>query len=246
MARAAAEAVGVVLEVPATTLSGRQCLLKRSFDIVAAGTGLILFGWAIVLLSWLAARSTGGSGLFRQERIGRHGRPFEIRKLRTMRPGPDGMTELAGRPESTVTTANDPRITRLGAFLRRAKLDELPQLVNVLRGEMSLVGPRPDVAEYLPKGAQGRLVLSVRPGVTGPATLVFRNEEEVLARQPDPEHYTRTVLVPAKARINEHYVRTWRLRHDIRYLLLTVTGGSLTETQALGWARPRASAQRNE
>jgi lipopolysaccharide/colanic/teichoic acid biosynthesis glycosyltransferase len=221
-----------VTEQALVALSRRQCLLKRSFDIVAAAGGLILFGWAIALLSWLAARSTGGSGVFRQVRVGQHGRPFEILKLSTMRPAPDAATEAAA-PETTVTTASDPRITRFGAVLRRTKLDELPQLVNVLRGEMSLVGPRPDVAEYLPKGAQAQIVLSVRPGITGPATLVFRNEEELLARQLDPEHYTRTVLVPAKARINEHYVRTWQLRHDIRYLLLTVTGGSLTEAQAM-------------
>jgi lipopolysaccharide/colanic/teichoic acid biosynthesis glycosyltransferase len=207
-------------------LTVRQRLLKRAFDLAAAGAGLLFFGWAIALLSLLAARSTGGSGLFRQERIGRGGRPFEILKLRTMR-GPDdpGAT--------TVTTADDPRITRTGAILRRTKLDELPQLINVLRGQMSLVGPRPDVAEFVPEGVQGQIVLSVRPGITGPATLVFRHEEELLAGQPDPERYNRDVLVPAKARINEHYVRTWRLRRDLRYLMLTATGGSLTEAQAL-------------
>jgi lipopolysaccharide/colanic/teichoic acid biosynthesis glycosyltransferase len=207
-------------------LSARQRLLKRGFDLVAATAGLILFGWAIVLLSLLAACSCGGSGLFRQVRVGRDGRPFEILKLRTMRASP-------GPGATTVTTADDPRITRFGAALRRTKLDELPQLINVLRGQMSLVGPRPDVAEFQPAGRQGQLVLSVRPGITGPATLVFRNEEELLAHQPDPEQYTRDVLVPAKARINEHYVRTWRLRRDVRYLLLTATGGTLTESQAL-------------
>jgi lipopolysaccharide/colanic/teichoic acid biosynthesis glycosyltransferase len=134
---------------------------------------------------------------------------------------------------TTVTTADDPRITRFGAVLRRTKLDELPQLLNVLRGQMSLVGPRPDMADFLPSGPQGEIVLSVRPGITGPATLVFRDEEQLLARQPNPEQYTRDVLVPAKARINEHYVRTWRLRRDLRYLLLTATGGSLTEAEAL-------------
>jgi lipopolysaccharide/colanic/teichoic acid biosynthesis glycosyltransferase len=207
-------------------LSTRQRLLKRGFDLVAAAAGLILFGWAIVLLCWLAARSTGASGLFRQVRVGRDGRPFAILKLRTMRASP-------GPAATTVTTADDPRITRFGAVLRRTKLDELPQLVNVLRGQMSLVGPRPDVAEFQPTGPQGRIVRSVRPGITGPATLVFRNEEELLAGQPDPEQYSRDVLVPAKARINEHYVRTWRLRRDVRYLLLTATGGSLTEAEAL-------------
>jgi lipopolysaccharide/colanic/teichoic acid biosynthesis glycosyltransferase len=142
-----------------------------------------------------------------------------------MRIGPAG---------TTVTTAADPRITRFGAFLRRTKLDELPQLINVLRGEMSLVGPRPDVADFVAlDGPQARVILSVPPGITGPATLVFRNEEELLARQADPERFNVDVLVPAKARINEHYVRTWTLRHDLRYLLLTLRGASLSEAEAM-------------
>ena len=208
-------------------LSRRQRLLKRAFDLVAAGAGLVLLGWAIPVLAALAARSAGGTGLFRQVRVGRDGRHFEIVKLRTMRAGPDGGT--------TITTADDPRITRFGAFLRRTKLDELPQLLNVLRGEMSLVGPRPDVPQFVPtEGEQARVILSVRPGITGPATLVFRDEERLLAGQADPERYNAEVLLPTKARINEHYVRTWRLRRDVRYLLLTLRGGTLTEAEALG------------
>jgi lipopolysaccharide/colanic/teichoic acid biosynthesis glycosyltransferase len=207
-------------------LSRRQRLLKRTFDLAAAGCGLVLLGWTILPLGWLAARSTGGSGLYRQVRVGRDGRHFEIVKLRTMRAGPDDGT--------TITTSDDPRITRFGAFLRRTKLDELPQLLNVLRGEMSLVGPRPDVPQFVPtEGEQARIILSVPPGITGPATLVFRDEERLLARQPDPERYNSDVLLPAKARINEHYVRTWRLRRDVRYLLLTVRGAALTEAEAL-------------
>ena len=207
-------------------LSRRQWWMKRAFDLVTAGGGLVLLGWVIVPLGWLARRSTGGSALYRQVRVGRDGRHFEIVKLRTMRGGPDDGT--------TITTADDPRITRFGAFLRRTKLDELPQLVNVLRGEMSLVGPRPDVPELVPtEGEQARTILSVPPGITGPATLVFRDEEQLLARQPDPARYNAEVLLPTKARINEHYVRTWRLRRDLRYLLLTVRGAALTEAEAL-------------
>jgi lipopolysaccharide/colanic/teichoic acid biosynthesis glycosyltransferase len=210
-------------------LSRRQRLVKRGFDLAAAGGGLVLLGWAIVPLGWFAARSTGGSALYRQVRVGRDGRPFEILKLRTMRAGP-----VDDRSGTTVTTADDPRITRFGAFLRRTKLDELPQLLNVLRGDMSLVGPRPDVAQFVPtEGEQARVILSVPPGITGPATLVFRDEERLLASQLDPERYNVEVLLPAKARINEHYVRTWRLRRDLRYLLLTVRGGALTEAEAL-------------
>jgi lipopolysaccharide/colanic/teichoic acid biosynthesis glycosyltransferase len=206
-------------------LSRRQRLVKRAFDVAGAGCGLVLLGWAIPALSWLARRSTGGSGLFRQQRVGREGRHFEILKLRTMRAGPPG---------STVTTAVDPRITRVGRVLRRTKLDELPQLVNVLRGEMSLVGPRPDVPGLVVvEGPQADVILSVPPGITGPATLVFRDEEALLARQADPEAYNWEVLMPAKARINEHYVRTWRLRRDLRYLVMTVCRRTLSEADAL-------------
>lgn len=206
-------------------LTARQRLLKRAFDLLVSAGGLAAAGWLIVPLAWLARRSTGGPGLFRQTRVGREGRPFEILKLRTMRAGPAG---------TTVTTADDNRITRFGAFLRRRKLDELPQLINVLRGEMSMVGPRPDVADFVAlDGPQALLILSVPPGITGPATLVFRDEEELLARQADPERYNVDVLVPTKARINEHYVRTWTLRGDLRYLLLTLRGATLTEAEAL-------------
>jgi lipopolysaccharide/colanic/teichoic acid biosynthesis glycosyltransferase len=188
--------------------------------------GLVLLSPALALLIWLCRRSTGGSGLYRQKRIGRAGEQFEIIKLRTMLAGSESGT--------TVTTAHDPRITRFGAFLRRSKLDELPQLVNVLRGEMSLVGPRPDVAPFVElAGPRAEIILSVRPGITGPATLVFRDEEDLLASVVDPEQYTMDVLVPAKARINEHYVLTWSMRADLRYLLLTVRGATFSEAEAL-------------
>jgi lipopolysaccharide/colanic/teichoic acid biosynthesis glycosyltransferase len=207
-------------------LTRRQRTIKRGFDLVLSVLGLVLLSPVLALLVWLARRSTGGSGLYRQKRIGRAGETFEIVKLRTM---------LAGSENgSTVTTADDPRITRFGAFLRRSKLDELPQLVNVLRGEMSLVGPRPDVVPYVAlAGPQAEVILSVRPGITGPATLVFRDEEELLAGVADPEQYTMDVLVAAKARINEQYVRTWRFRTDLRYLLLTLRGATFSEAEAL-------------
>jgi lipopolysaccharide/colanic/teichoic acid biosynthesis glycosyltransferase len=194
--------------------------------MLTAASLLVLLGWLIAVLAWVTRRSTGASGLFRQTRVGQSGRPFEILKLRTMWP--------TGPTETTVTVAGDSRITKLGAFLRRTKLDELPQLINVLRGQMSLVGPRPDVIDFVDLASpQVQVVLSVRPGITGPASLVFRDEENLLAQQEDPEAFNLQWLVPAKTRINEHYVRTWRMRRDLRYLMLTMTGGSLTEAEAL-------------
>jgi lipopolysaccharide/colanic/teichoic acid biosynthesis glycosyltransferase len=207
-------------------LNSRQQRTKRGFDLVCAACGLVLAGWTIPPLAVMARISTGGSGIFRHRRVGRSGAEFDVLKLRTMR-----ATAALG---TTVTTSADARITGFGRFLRRWKLDELPQLWNVLRGEMSIVGPRPDVAEFVGReGHQAALILSVPPGITGPATLVFRDEEELLAQQSDPEKYNRAYLIPTKARINEHYVRTWRLRLDVRYALLTLRGGRLSVEEAM-------------
>jgi len=138
-------------------------------------------------------------------------------KLRTMHSVAGGGT--------TVTTAGDARITPIGRFLRRYKLDELPQLINVLRGDMSLVGPRPDVAGFADMlTGSDRMILSVRPGITGPATLKYRNEEELLASVSDPEAYNRNVIWPDKVRINREYVQHFRLRDDLRYIWLTIFG----------------------
>jgi lipopolysaccharide/colanic/teichoic acid biosynthesis glycosyltransferase len=192
-----------------------QRSLKRTLDVTAAIIGLLATGWIILLAMVLARIDTGEPGLFRQVRIGRGGEPFEILKIRTMR----------GAATTTVTASGDPRITPLGRFFRRYKLDELPQLVNVLKGDMSLVGPRPDVAGFADRlTGEDRIVLMVRPGITGPATLRFRNEEELLADRSDPETYNREVLFPAKVRLNREYVERYSLRSDLRYLWDTVMG----------------------
>jgi lipopolysaccharide/colanic/teichoic acid biosynthesis glycosyltransferase len=196
-------------------LTPRQTALKRGVDVVAALLGLAVT-WPVLAVGWCAATiSTRGNGLFRQVRVGRDGEPFEVLKLRSMRPLPG--------VGSTVTTSGDARITGTGAVLRRFKLDELPQLLNVLRGEMSLVGPRPDVPGFadLLRGGD-RIVLSVRPGITGPAALAYRHEEELLASVPDPERHNREVIWPDKVRINRDYVENWSLARDVGILLATV------------------------
>ncbi|MFB4202409.1 sugar transferase [Arhodomonas sp. KWT2] len=182
----------------------------------AAGFGLLFTGWLIVL-AWLAATvDTRANGFFTQDRVGRHGRVFRVVKIRTMRP--------SRTVDTTVTTRDDPRITSLGRSLRRTKIDELPQLWNVLLGHMSFVGPRPDVPGYADvlKGAD-RVILSVRPGITGPATLKYRDEEMLLAAQEDPEAYNREVIYPDKVRLNREYVENWSFRSDLRYIWWTVT-----------------------
>ena len=193
-------------------------MLKRGFDFAGALLGLILVGWLIVLAALAARMDVGASGIFRHRRVGRDGRPFDLLKIRTMRSLPGVQTN--------VTTADDPRITRLGRVLRRTKIDELPQLVNVLKGEMSFVGPRPDVAEYTDHLSEtDRVVLSVRPGITGLATLRFRDEEQLLARQADPERYNREVIFPEKIRLNRQYIEEYSFLLDLKYLILTLTGG---------------------
>jgi len=196
---------------------GWQAVVKRTLDVGAALVGLLLTGWLIVLCAAWSTRVHGASGFFFQERIGRYSHRFRLIKLRTMR------TDLAST--TNVTTALDTRITPFGAWLRRTKIDELPQLVNVLVGDMSLVGPRPDVPGFADRlEGENRIVLSVRPGITGPATLHFRNEERLLAEQHDPEAYNRDVVFPIKVSINRMYVEQYSLLWDIRLLVSTITG----------------------
>jgi len=192
-------------------------MVKRLFDIVCAGLGLlILLPLLIVLALWIKWDSPGPV-LFRQERVGRFGKPFYIHKFRSMR-----VDAPALGPQ--ITVGEDPRITRSGRVLRAAKLDELPQLWDVLRGAMSLVGPRPEVPRYvaLYTPAQRELVLSVRPGITDPASLQFSNESEVLARAADPEREYAEVILPAKLKLAGEYVRQASLWTDIRLILATL------------------------
>lgn len=197
-------------------LSEKQAILKRAFDFILALTGLVLTWW-IIALAWLAATlDTHKNGFFTQLRVGQHGRLFQIIKIRTMRP-------IRG-VDTTVTSQHDPRITRLGRILRRVKIDELPQLINIIVGDMSFVGPRPDVPGFADKlTGKDRLVLTVRPGITGPATLKYRDEEKLLASQQDPEAYNSEVIFPDKVRLNREYIQRWRLRDDIRWIWHTLT-----------------------
>ena len=189
--------------------------IKRAFDIILAGLGLVLTGWIIPLLLVLSALDTRKWGLFAQWRVGRHCTSFQIIKIRTMREHPSFTT--------TVTTAHDIRITKLGRWLRRLKLDELPQLLNVLRGEMSIVGPRPDVPGYYDKlQGEDRRVLCLRPGITGPATLYYRHEESLLASQADPEAYNRDVIFPSKVAINLSYLDRYSPWQDLAAIWRTV------------------------
>jgi lipopolysaccharide/colanic/teichoic acid biosynthesis glycosyltransferase len=186
---------------------------KRCFDLVLSVSALAVFSPAMVLIGWLIKVTSTGPALFRQERIGLNQQPFIILKFRTM----NHSSSLLDRG-SKVTKQGDPRMTNVGALLRRLKLDELPQLINVARGEMSFVGPRPKIPQH------ECLSMMCRPGITGAATIVFSDEENLLADVPVEivEDYVTSVLNPEKCRLDSHYIETARFWTDMRIMIRTI------------------------
>lgn len=189
---------------------------KRLFDIVAALAGLILLAPLFALVALWIRRDSPGPVLFRQERVGRYGKPFYIFKFRTMTAAPADSLQL--------TVGHDRRITRAGTFLRHYKLDELPQLLNVLQGAMSLVGPRPEVPRYVecyPPEVRA-IVLSVAPGITDWASILYREESAILGQAVDPELAYRETILPAKLGYNLRYVRERSFWTDLRIIFSTL------------------------
>jgi len=195
-------------------LSHKQQIIKRVFDLIFSLFGLVIFMIPILILIFIATFSTRQFGLFSQKRVGKHAKIFKIFKIRTMKYLED---------ENFITLKDDPRLTNVGKIFRKYHLDELPQLFNVLIGDMSLVGPRPDVSGYadLLQG-EDRIILSVRPGITGPATIKFKNEEVLLAQQSDAKKYNDTIIWKEKVRINKKYILNWTLLGDINYIFKTI------------------------
>jgi lipopolysaccharide/colanic/teichoic acid biosynthesis glycosyltransferase len=191
--------------------------MKRLFDVVASALGLIVLS-PLLLLTALAVRLFDGAPvLFVQERIGRGGKPFRMYKFRTMKVNNGG-------PQ--ITVGGDARITKTGRALRKTKFDEFPQLWNVLKGEMSFVGPRPEVARYVDLYAPAdREILNLKPGITDPASLIYSNESEILARQTDPEKYYVEVVMPHKIAINRAYAKHANLFTDLKMIAYTVLHG---------------------
>lgn len=191
-----------------------QHFSKRSFDLFASIVGLSLTWWIILIAFCIASIETKSNGFFIQKRVGRYGTLFSLIKIKTM-------AKVHGYTTS-ITTSNDPRITRSGRFFRRTKIDELPQLINVLLGDMSMVGPRPDISGYADKlSGENSVILSLRPGITGPATLKYKDEEKLLATQDDPKRYNDEVIWPDKIAINRHYLEDWSFKADLLYLWRT-------------------------
>ena len=198
-------------------LSTTDKFQKRIFDIILSVVGICLTWWIMVLAWLIASIETKSNGLFMQERIGQEGKPFLVFKIKTMK--------LIEGLQSTVTTSNDSRITKSGTFFRKTKIDELPQLFNVLFGSMSFVGARPDVAGFADKlEGDDRVILELPPGITGPSSLKYKDEEALLAKQEDPESYNREVIWPDKVTINKMYLDNWSLKKDIEYIVKTIVG----------------------
>ena len=187
---------------------------KRAFDIVASATGLLVI-WPLLLgICLTVSIESAGPSLFKQERVGKGYRRFKLLKFRTMAHGNHG---------AEITCGDDARITRLGSFLRRLKLDELPQLWNVLRGDMSFVGPRPEVSRFVDKfRKEYDDILQVRPGLTDPASIRYRSEAEILGGVDDPLTYYETVVLPDKLNISREYVRSASLGKDFYCILATL------------------------
>ncbi len=189
---------------------------KRVLDLLLSTGAIFVLAPLFLLIAGLVATTSEGGVLFRQERVGRNGRVFRILKFRTMVAG-------AERMGPGITRASDSRITSVGRVLRRYKLDELPQLINVLMGDMSLVGPRPELPQYVNEyPGHFQEVLKVRPGITDPASIAYRDEESLLDLAGDSEQVYRNVVLPAKLNLNRAYIRRMSLRYDLGLLLRTV------------------------
>jgi lipopolysaccharide/colanic/teichoic acid biosynthesis glycosyltransferase len=195
--------------------------VKYLFDRIFALMGLIITLPLFIILPVIIRIDSKGPVFFVQKRIGKNGRLFTIYKFRSMQ---------LNNATNTVTSRNDSRITKAGSFLRKWKLDELPELLNILMGDMSFVGPRPDVPGYADKlEGENRKVLLLRPGITGPATLKYLDEEEILSGVSNPQQFNDEIIFPDKIRINMKYLENFSLTGDIKIIFYTLIRKKLNE-----------------
>ena len=191
-------------------------MAKRLFDIVSSGIGLLCLAPVFVVMAIWIKLDSRGPVFYRQTRVGRYGRDFRIFKFRSMRVGSDKGRQMT-------VGERDPRITRSGYFIRRYKIDELPQLINVFLGDMSIVGPRPEVRKYVDLySEEQRKVFQVRPGITDLASIKYRNENELLSQVDDPDTYYIDVIMPDKLTINLEYIRHQSFMGDIKIIFNTL------------------------
>ena len=197
----------------------KNLVIKRWFDVTMSLWGLVVFAPLLAIVSLIVKLSSKGPVFYIAPRVGQFGKLFNLYKFRTMFVGAD--KEMEG----SITVDGDRRITPIGRILRKTKIDELPSLLNVLKGDMSFVGPRPDVKGYADnlKG-RDRLILNLKPGITGPATLKYANEEDILATVDDPVRYNNDVIFPDKVKINLSYLESINLFTDLKLIFKTVFG----------------------
>lgn len=189
-------------------------MIKRIFDIVFSVLGLVFTGWIIIIFIIITTVDTGQSGIYTQIRIGKNGKRFRIYKLRTLKPDSSGNF----------------KVSALGNFLRKSKIDELPQLYNIIINNMSFVGPRPDIPGYYDRlEGNDRILLELKPGITGPASIKYSDEEKLLLSKENPEKYNDEVVFPDKVRINLKYHQHWSFALDLKIILYTILRKKLKE-----------------
>ncbi|MBR4569896.1 MAG: sugar transferase [Candidatus Riflebacteria bacterium] len=194
-------------------------VIKRWFDVTMSLWGLIVFAPLFAVVSLIVKFTSKGPVFYIAPRVGQYGKMFNLYKFRTM------FVNADKEKEGSITVDGDRRITLVGRFLRKTKIDELPSLFNVLKGDMSFVGPRPDVKGYADSlTGKDRLILNLKPGITGPATLKYANEEDILASVADPIRYNNEVIFPDKVRINLSYLDSLNLFTDLKLILRTIFG----------------------
>jgi len=186
--------------------------VKRIFDLILAILLIPIIIIPLFILAIIASIDTKEYGIFSQYRVGQYGKLFNILKIRTLKNEPHRLGSL------------DKSATSFGKFLRRYKLDELPQLFNVIKGDMSFVGPRPDIEGFADVlEGEDRIILEIKPGVTGPATIKYKNEEVLLSQQVDPENYNRSIIWKDKVEINKMYIKNWSFYLDLKYIIQSIT-----------------------
>lgn len=199
-------------------MSKFNSIIKRLFDILASLCGIIVVGIPLIIIAILIKLDSKGPILFLQKRVGRYGNPFYIYKFRTM------VTD-AEKLGKQITVGHDSRITKVGAVLRKYKIDELPQLFNVLKGDMSLVGPRPEVPRYVELySEEERRVLDVRPGITDLASIRYKDENDILGKVENPEEYYINIIMKDKLKLNLEYIEKSNLIFDIKLIFKTIFG----------------------
>ena len=197
-------------------MNGINKAVKRAFDIICSGLGIIVLSPVLIIIAILIKKGSDGPVFFKQIRVGEKGRNFEILKYRTMVVD----AEKLGRQ---ITVGNDNRITKIGGFLRKYKLDELPQLFNVFKGDMSLVGPRPEVPRYVELyNEEQRKVLEVKPGITDLASIQYRDENALLGTAEDPDDMYINTIMPDKLALNLEYIRKSNIFFDIYIIINTI------------------------